>query len=268
MIKSSLDSSLPILRTLLKATGSTVSHTAGLATLQSCFYELAYAGHKVGFALTKQQHHSRQMHSIQMHSKYPLVIMGTLTSQSAETKNLGFCSSRAVRICPWSKQLSISSITVLCLSPFRPLQLLGNTPPPKITTPVTRSRLSRSGSVSAFQFISHHASSHPLPAGFAAHPHFCHSRQTCGTKLGQKTARVTPWAATLFCGQQQPHTWKDECQHSWDEKQTMKDKCMTSASQQTCSLLSSFLTNTRKAFTRNVNKAEVEQKETGVWRVS
>lgn len=187
MIKSSLDSSPPILRMLLKATGSTVSHIAGLATLQSCFYELAYTGDKVRFALAKQQHHSRQMHS-----KYPLVIMGTLTSQSAKTKNLGFCLSRAVRICPRSKQLSVSSITVLCLSPFRPLQLLGNTPPPKITTPMTRSRLSRSASVSAFQFISHHASSHPLPAGFAAHPHFCHSRQTCGTKLGQKTARVTP----------------------------------------------------------------------------
>lgn len=60
---------LTMLRMLLKATGSTVSHIAGLATLQSCFYELAYTGHRVGFAIAKQQHHSRQMNS-----KYPLVI--------------------------------------------------------------------------------------------------------------------------------------------------------------------------------------------------
>lgn len=102
MIKSSLDSSLPILRILLKATGSTVSHIASLATLQSCFYELAYTGHKVGFALVKQQHHSRQMHS-----KYPLVVKGTLTDQSAKPKNLGFPLSQAAGICPSSCQFQV-----------------------------------------------------------------------------------------------------------------------------------------------------------------
>lgn len=197
-IKLSLDYPLPKLRMLLKATGSTVSHITGLATLQSYFYELAYTDHKVGFALAEQQHHSRQTNT-----EYSLVIKGILTSQSAKPKNLGFPLSQAVRICPWRKQLPVSSIAALCLSLFRPLQWLGNTPPPKITTPVTRSRLRRSGSVSTFQFISHHVSSHPRPAGSAelqAHPHFCHSRQTCGRKLGQKTISVTPWAATLFCG--------------------------------------------------------------------
>lgn len=164
MIKSSLESPLITLRILLKATGSTVSHTAGLATLQSSFYELDYTGHKVGFALVKQQHHSRQMNS-----KYPLVIKVTLTSQNAKPKNLGFPLSQDVRIWSWSKQLPVPSLIALCLSPFCPLQLPDNTPPPKITTPMTCSRLSRSGSVSAFQFISHQASSHPLPASFAAH---------------------------------------------------------------------------------------------------
>lgn len=258
LIKSSLESPLTTLRMLLKATGSTVSHTAGLATLQSCFYELDYTGHKVRFALAKQQHHSRQMNS-----KKPLVIKATPTNQNAKPKDLGFPLSQDVRICPRSKRLPVPSIIALCLSPFCPLQLPDNTPPPKITTPMSRSRLSRSGSVSAFQFISHQASSHPLPAGFAAHSWITSttSDRPGAESLGRKPSVWLP-EQTLLCGHQQAHTWKDECQHSWDDKQTTKDKHLTSASQQTCS----FLTNTRKAFIWNVNKAEVEQKDTGVWR--
>lgn len=103
---------------------------------------------------------------------------GDLGQPKCQAKETGLSlASQAVKILPCSKQLPVCSIMALCLPPFHLLQLFTTTPPPKITTQITCSRVSRSSSVSAVQFVSCHVSSHPLPAGFAAHS------QTASTPL-------------------------------------------------------------------------------------
>lgn len=171
---------------------------------------------QVGFALVKQQHHCRQMHSN--------VLWGSNVLWPAKVpsqRNSAFAHlSQAVKIGPCNKQLPVLSITVFCLSPFHLLQLFATTPAPKITIQITCIRASRNSSVSVVQFICCRASSHPLLAGFAAHswtvstPYLHPRRQTCSRRLGHTTTDSTPGAATSFGGPQQPHTLKDE--RCWD----------------------------------------------------
>lgn len=217
-----------------------------------------------------------------MHGKRPLAIKGTLVSQSAQPKKLGF--RLPLRLLKYFHAASSCQFAVLRPFAFLPFTYFSCLLPllhPKLPHKLPAAESAEAALYLQFSLYpamsahTHFQRALLRTAKLQAHPYFCHRRQTCSRKLGQITVNVNSpssnfvwWASATARFERRVLLRPMASIHEMRNRLWKMNACSLLHSKLALLLPSSFLTNPIKAFIPRVNKAEAEHEETGVQRVT